>query len=150
MIKLPEDIQKLNVSRQWKYQLWRKRQGLCILCGKNPLISKAYCLECGIKLRDDRHTRRKCKDTALNCKSRIAERGFRIEKPKKVKIIKEPDICTYTVACTNKKAGKKYCLEHMIMLRDKQNKKKYKSTYNKCLTRKLQNEQRIFDASPKL
>ncbi len=43
--KIKDDLAGLNISRQRKYQLRKKRQGLCTICGKETFEGLVLCYE---------------------------------------------------------------------------------------------------------
>jgi hypothetical protein len=45
MLRIKDDIAKLKVSRQRKYQLRKMREGRCIICGKEAYKGTLYCQE---------------------------------------------------------------------------------------------------------
>ena len=42
---------QMNISRQYRWQLKKKAEGLCGQCGKRPLVNKHLCQECHEKRR---------------------------------------------------------------------------------------------------
>ena len=50
-MKIKDKFTNLPVSRQRKYQLRKKKNGLCILCGK-PRVTAMHCLEHAIAKRE--------------------------------------------------------------------------------------------------
>jgi hypothetical protein len=59
--KIVDEFSHLKVSRQVKYQLRKKKAGMCEQCGQKPRVTTAMCLECAIKRREDSRKRRGAK-----------------------------------------------------------------------------------------
>ena len=51
MRKIIDEFTHLNVSRQRKWSLRRKRDGLCTICGE-PSVTAMYCLKHSVYARD--------------------------------------------------------------------------------------------------
>jgi hypothetical protein len=49
MEKIKDDIARLDISRQRKYQLRKMRQGLCVICGQEAYQSTVLCYEHHLK-----------------------------------------------------------------------------------------------------
>jgi len=45
-------MRKKSGSRQARWQKARRRQGLCIVCGKRPLLTKNHCGPCAVHIRE--------------------------------------------------------------------------------------------------
>jgi hypothetical protein len=67
--RIKDPFSNLPVSRQRKYQLRKKEDGLCTNCGSQESVTAYHCLDCAIKARDRQHKRLNCK-RKYDCKTR--------------------------------------------------------------------------------
>ncbi len=48
-VKIEDQFSQLNISRQRKYQMRNRLEGLCIICGDAAYEGTLFCYDCNIK-----------------------------------------------------------------------------------------------------
>lgn len=67
--------QKQSISRQRRWQLKKREQGLCERCGKEPRVTGHECLKCAVRTRNKRAKQVKTKRRYL-CMTRRIQKGI--------------------------------------------------------------------------
>jgi hypothetical protein len=71
-------MRNIKQSRQQKWQEDRRRQGLCILCGKEPLLTKNHGPKCAKRIREaarkKNHAQARYKNSRSYHPARVTER----------------------------------------------------------------------------